>query len=69
MMASAPVRSAPRPRQPPAPPRGRIPIASPNAQMARAVVPFYVPLVFTLLVITYRADFVLAVPRLFGKPG
>ncbi len=39
------------------------------AQMARAVLPFYVPLVFTLLVITYWADFVLAVPRFFGKPG
>jgi len=39
------------------------------AQMARAVMPFYIPLAFTLLVITYWADFVLAVPRFFGKPG
>jgi tripartite ATP-independent transporter DctM subunit len=37
------------------------------AQMTRAVLPFYVPMVFTLLVITYWADFVLAVPRYFGK--
>ena len=37
------------------------------AQMSRAVLPFYVPLLFTLIVITYWADFVLAVPRLF-KP-
>jgi tripartite ATP-independent transporter DctM subunit len=37
------------------------------AQMARAVLPFYVPLLLTLIVITYWADFVLAVPRLFGK--
>lgn len=36
-------------------------------QMVRAVVPLYVPLVFTLIVITYWADFVLAVPRFFGK--
>jgi len=28
-----------------------------------------VPLFFTLLVITYWADFVLAVPRFFGKPN
>ena len=39
------------------------------ARMARAVMPFYIPLAFTLLVITYWADFVLAVPRFFGKPG
>lgn len=39
------------------------------AQMARAVLPFYIPLAFTLLVITYWADFVLAVPRFFGKAG
>jgi len=37
------------------------------AQISRAVLPFYVPLFFTLLVITYWADFVLAVPRFFGK--
>jgi tripartite ATP-independent transporter DctM subunit len=37
------------------------------AQMSRAVLPFYVPLMFTLIVITYWADFVLAVPRFFGK--
>ena len=39
------------------------------AQISRAVLPFYVPLFFTLIVVTYWADFVLAVPRLFGKPG
>jgi tripartite ATP-independent transporter DctM subunit len=39
------------------------------AQMARAVLPFYVPLFAVLMVITYWADFVLAVPRYFGKPG
>jgi len=37
------------------------------AQMSRAVLPFYIPLFVTLLVVTYWADFVLAVPRLFGK--
>ena len=37
------------------------------AQMSRAVMPFYLPLFFTLMVITYWADFVLAVPRFFGK--
>ncbi|MBI3371288.1 MAG: TRAP transporter large permease [Betaproteobacteria bacterium] len=37
------------------------------AQMSRAVLPFYAPLLFTLIVITYWADFVLAVPRFFGK--
>ena len=37
------------------------------AQISRAVLPFYVPLLFTLVVITYWADFVLAVPRFFGK--
>ena len=39
------------------------------AQMTRAVLPFYIPLVFTLIVVTYWADFVLYVPRLFGKAG
>ncbi len=39
------------------------------AQISRAVLPFYVPLFVTLLVITYWADFVLAVPRFFGKPN
>ena len=39
------------------------------AQMSRAVLPLYVPLFFTLLVITYWADFVLYVPRFFGKAG
>ena len=39
------------------------------AQISRAVLPFYIPLFFTLMVITYWADFVLAVPRLFGKPN
>jgi TRAP-type transport system large permease protein len=39
------------------------------AQMTRAVMPFYIPLLFTLIVITYWPDFVLAVPRFFGKPG
>jgi TRAP-type C4-dicarboxylate transport system permease large subunit len=33
----------------------------------RAVVPFYVPLFVTLIIVTYWADFVLAVPRFFGK--
>ncbi len=37
------------------------------AQMTRAVLPFYVPLFVTLLIVTYWADFVLAVPRFFGK--
>jgi tripartite ATP-independent transporter DctM subunit len=37
------------------------------AQISRAVLPFYVPLFFSLIVITYWADFVLAVPRFFGK--
>ena len=37
------------------------------AQISRAVLPFYLPLLFTLMVITYWADFVLAVPRFFGK--
>lgn len=37
------------------------------AQMSRAVLPFYIPLFVTLLIVTYWADFVLAVPRLFGK--
>ena len=35
------------------------------AQMSRAVLPLYVPLFFTLIVITYWADFVMFVPRLF----
>ena len=39
------------------------------AQISRAVLPFYIPLLFTLLVVTYWADFVLYVPRFFGKPG
>jgi tripartite ATP-independent transporter DctM subunit len=39
------------------------------ARMSRAVLPFYVPLAATLVVVTYWADFVLAVPRFFGKPG
>ena len=38
------------------------------AQISRAVLPFYIPLFFTLLVITYWPDFVLLVPRFFGKP-
>ena len=33
-----------------------------------AVLPFYIPLFLTLVVVTYWADFVLAVPRFFGKP-
>jgi tripartite ATP-independent transporter DctM subunit len=37
------------------------------ARMTRAVLPFYLPLFLTLMVITYWADFVLAVPRFFGK--
>lgn len=37
------------------------------ARMTRAVLPFYLPLAATLLIVTYWADFVLAVPRLFGK--
>jgi TRAP-type transport system large permease protein len=36
------------------------------SQITRAVFPLYVPLLFTLLVITYWTDFVLAVPRYFG---
>lgn len=35
------------------------------ARMSRAVLPFYLPLAVTLVIITYWADFVLAVPRLF----
>ena len=38
------------------------------AQISRAVLPFYIPLFLTLMVVTYWADFVLAVPRFFGKP-
>ena len=37
------------------------------AQISRAVLPFYLPLLATLIVVTYWADFVLAVPRFFGK--
>ena len=37
------------------------------ATMVRAVLPFYVPLFFTLMVITYWADFVLAIPRFFAS--
>ena len=37
------------------------------ARMTRAVLPFYLPLFATLMIITYWADFVLAVPRFFGK--
>jgi TRAP-type C4-dicarboxylate transport system permease large subunit len=33
--------------------------------LVRAVVPFYIPLGLTLLLITYWPDFVLFVPRLF----
>ena len=36
------------------------------ATIVRAVLPFYVPLFITLLIITYWADFVLFVPRLFA---
>ena len=36
------------------------------AAIVRAVVPFYVPLFITLLIITYWADFVLFLPRLFA---
>ena len=39
------------------------------AQISRAVLPFYIPLFLTLMEITYWADFVLAVPRFFGKPN
>lgn len=39
------------------------------ARMSRAVLPFYLPLAATLVVVTYWADFVLAVPRLLGRPG
>ncbi len=39
------------------------------AQMSRAVLPFYIPLFVTLMIVTYWADFVLAVPRFFGKPN
>lgn len=37
------------------------------AEMVRAVLPFYVPLFLSLLVITYWADFVLFIPRLFAS--
>jgi tripartite ATP-independent transporter DctM subunit len=36
-------------------------------QMVRAVIPFYIPLFITLMVVTYWEGFVLFVPRLFGK--
>jgi tripartite ATP-independent transporter DctM subunit len=36
------------------------------AAMVRAVLPFYVPLFVTLLIVTYWEDFVLAVPRFFA---
>ncbi len=39
------------------------------AQISRAILPFYIPLAFTLVVITYWPDFVLAVPRFFGRAG
>ncbi len=39
------------------------------AQISRAILPFYIPLAFTLIVITYWSDFVLAVPRFFGRVG
>ncbi len=35
-------------------------------QMVRAVIPFYIPLAFTLVVVTYWEGFVLAVPRFFS---
>jgi tripartite ATP-independent transporter DctM subunit len=38
------------------------------AQITRAVIPLYFPLLFTLLVITYWADFVLLIPRFFARP-
>ena len=36
-------------------------------QMVRAVIPFYIPLFLTLMVVTYWEGFVLLIPRLFGK--
>ena len=36
-------------------------------QMVRAVIPFYIPLIITLMVVTYWEGFVLFIPRLFGK--
>ena len=39
----------------------------PLGQMVRAVIPFYIPLFFTLMVVTYWEGFVMAVPRFFGK--
>jgi len=36
-------------------------------QMVRAVIPFYIPLFITLMVVTYWEGFVLFIPRLFGK--
>lgn len=35
-------------------------------QMVRAVIPFYIPLLVTLMIVTFWADFVLFVPRLFS---
>lgn len=37
------------------------------AQMTRAIAPFYFPLLVTLGIITYWPDFVLALPRFFGR--
>jgi tripartite ATP-independent transporter DctM subunit len=36
-------------------------------QMVRSVIPFYIPLFITLMVVTYWEGFVLFIPRLFGK--
>jgi tripartite ATP-independent transporter DctM subunit len=36
-------------------------------QMVRAVIPFYIPLFLTLMVVTYWEGFVLLIPRMFGK--
>jgi tripartite ATP-independent transporter DctM subunit len=36
-------------------------------QMVRAVIPFYIPLFITLMVVTYWEGFVLLIPRFFGK--
>jgi TRAP-type C4-dicarboxylate transport system permease large subunit len=35
------------------------------ARLCRAVVPFYIPLAITLLIVTYWPAFVLFMPRLF----
>ncbi len=37
------------------------------AQMVRAMMPFYIPLVGALIIITYWADFVMFVPNLLGR--